>query len=183
MSKRRRKNRPNATGRNQTSRFVRLDYRMLHSPAFRSLSPKARALLIEIAMLYNGENNGSLYLSVEDAAARMGVADPHTAAGAFDELTASGFISMTKDAHFEVKASEHSRARTWRLNWLPVGRKIAGWQFLDHLPEVKTAAHRRMEQGCRALSKYRKRRDREQFPGVDFSRADEEIGKSANETV
>ena len=72
MGKRRNRNRVNATGRNNTSRFVRLDYRILNSNAYRSLSPNARSLLVELVMLYNGENNGSLYLSVRDAARAAG---------------------------------------------------------------------------------------------------------------
>lgn len=68
----RKKNRPNATGRNPTSRFVGLRHSLLSSNAYRSLSCAARALLVELVMLHNGENNGSLYLSVRDAAARLG---------------------------------------------------------------------------------------------------------------
>lgn len=184
MGKRRRRNKPNAKGRNETSRYVRLDYRHLYSPAYRSLTPKSRSLLIELSMLYNGENNGSIYLAVEDAAARMGVGDPHTAGSAFEELVDRGFITMTKEAHFEVKAAEHSRARTWRLNWLPgPGRRTADWDFLSDFPAPKTAAHKRMDRGCRALKKYQKRRDRDQFPGVDFSHTDAESGESPKEPV
>jgi len=82
----RKRGKPNAKGRRDTSRFVRLDYRLLHSPAYRSLTPNARSLLIELNMLYNGENNGSLYLGVQDAAYRMGLSDHHAASRAFDEL-------------------------------------------------------------------------------------------------
>jgi hypothetical protein len=175
MNKSPRRNKPNATGRNPTSRFVRLPYLILNSPAYRSLSPNERSLLIDVTMLYNGKNNGSLYLSVEDAAARMGVADSHTAANAFDGLEARGFITMTKDAHFHVKASEHSRARTWRLNWLPgPGRRVASWDFLDREPAPKTRERKRMERGCRALKTYQKRRDREQFPDVEFPHGEDE---------
>ncbi|MEA1071084.1 hypothetical protein [Sphingomonas sp. LY160] len=169
MSKAQRRNRPNAKGRNPTSRFVRLDHRLLTSPAYRSLSTNARSLLVELTMLHNGENNGSLYLSVGDAAARIGVADPHTAGRAFDELEARDFIAMTKEAHFQVKASQHSRARTWRLNWEPgPGRRIAAWDFLYKEPAPQTQERKRMERGCRALKAYQKRRDREQFPAVEI---------------
>jgi len=117
MAKRRNKSRPNQTGRSNTSRFARLDYRLLNSNAYRALSPNARALLIEVVMLYNGENNGSLWLSVRDAAHRMGVADVTAASNAFAELQDMGFITMTQDAHFRVKASDTCRARCWRLTW------------------------------------------------------------------
>jgi hypothetical protein len=174
---RRRRNRPNATGRNDTSRFVRLDYRLLHSNAYRSLTPNARTLLIELAMLYNGENNGSLYLGVQDAAHRMGLSDHHAAGRAFDELRLRGFIEMTQDAHFEVKASETSRARTWRLTCFPgPGRKMADWAFMECEPEPQTAERRRMERGQRALKSYRKARDLNKLPVVDSTTMQQNAG-------
>src|SRR3546814_19367076 len=73
-------------GRSPTSRFTRLDHRLLTTPAYRALSPNARSLLVELAMMENGKNNGSLFLSVRDAAHRMGVSDQKTAGAAFVEL-------------------------------------------------------------------------------------------------
>lgn len=164
----RRGQKPNATGRNGTGRFVALRHRMLESNAYRSLSPAARSLLVEIAMLYNGSNNGSLFLSVEDAAHRMGLSDTHASGAAFKELQQLGFIQMTKEAHFEVKAAETSRARTWRLTWEPgPGRRIASWDFLEHEPEPGTQSHKRMERGLRALKRYKKAKDLNKFPVVD----------------
>jgi hypothetical protein len=168
MVGRRKKNKVNATGRNQTSRFVRLDYRILQSSAYRALSPNARSLLVELASLFNGENNGSLYLSVRDAGCRMGVVDLTAVSRAFDELQSLGFIVMTKDAHFRVKASESSRARCWRLTWLPgPGRKIATWDFDRMEPEPKTPARKRMERGLMALKRYHKARGSGHFPVWD----------------
>ena len=56
--RKRNKNKPNQTGRNPTTRFARLDHRLLNSPAYRALTPTARALLVELTMLDNGENCG-----------------------------------------------------------------------------------------------------------------------------
>lgn len=168
MGKRRTGNRVNATGRNVTSRFVRLDYRILTSNAYRSLSPNARSLLIEVAMLYNGDNNGSLYLGVRDAAHRLGVADLTAASRAFDDLIALGFLQMTQDAHFAIKAGETSRARCWRLTWQPgPGRRIASWDFMEREPEPKTTARKRMERGLKVLKAYRKARSGGNFPVLD----------------
>ncbi len=156
----------NAKGRSETSRFVRLDYRLLQSGAYRSLTPNARALLIELSMLYNGENNGSLYLGVQDAAHRMGLSDHHAASRAFDELQGLGLIEMTQDASFKVKASHKSRARTWRLAWcFGPGRKSAQWDFLG--PPPKTVAYERMERGTRVLKTYRKALSQNKFPEVE----------------
>lgn len=168
MGRGRGRNKVNATGRNHTSRFVRLDYRVLTSNAYRSLSTNARALLIELAMLYNGENNGSLYLSVRDGAARMGVADVTAASRAFDELADLGFIELTQESYFSVKAAFASRARCWRLAWAHgPARKAASWAFEECEPAPGTRAHKRMDSGLRALKTYRKARDRGQFPVVD----------------
>jgi hypothetical protein len=168
MGRGRKRNRINATGRNMTSRFVRLDYRLLTSNAYRSLSPNARSLLVELAMLYNGDNNGSLYLGVRDAAHRLGVADLTAASRAFDDLKALGFLQMTQDAHFSIKAGEASRARCWRLTWQPgPGRRGATWDFLEREPDPKTTNRKRMERGQRALKAYRNARSSDKFPVLD----------------
>jgi hypothetical protein len=172
MAQPRNRNRVNATGRNLTSRFVRLDYRMLNSNAYRSLSPNARSLLVELAMLYNGENNGSLYLSVRDAAHRMGLADTTAASRAFDELLALGFVELAQMSHFSVKASETSRARCWRLTWeAGPGRKGPTMQFRECEPEPRTPARKRMERGQRALKTYRKARVSGRLPVWDSDTA------------
>lgn len=167
MAKRRNRSRPNATGRNHTSRFARLDHRLLSNNAYRALTPNARSLLVELVMIYNGENNGSLYLSVRDAAHRMGVADLTAASRAFDELIKLGFIEVTQESRF-VPASEISRARCWRLTWLAgPGRKAPSWAFIDREPDPQTPARKRMERGQRALKAFRRARDSGKLPVLD----------------
>lgn len=156
-----------ANGRNRTTRFARLDHGLLKSPAYRALSCTARALLVELVMLYNGENNGALYLSVRDAAARLGLSDLEAACKAFAELEAMGFLVCTVDAHFRVKAAEHSRARCWRLTFEFVGRKGPTLDYLEHEPAPKTKARKRMERGLRALKAYRKARDAGKLPVLE----------------
>lgn len=168
MTKRRNRNRPDAKGRSATSRFVRLDYRLLSSNAYRGLNPNGRALLVELAMLFNGENNGSLYLSVRDAAHRMGVADTTAASRAFDDLIALGFIQLAQESFFSVKAADASRARCWRLTWLAgPARKAPSSDYLEREPEPQTPAHKRMERGLRALKAYRKAKDQGRLPVLD----------------
>lgn len=168
MRKKRNTNRVNQTGRNQTTRFARLDHALLNSCAYRALTPTARALLVELAMLENGANNGSLYLSIRDAADRIGVADLTACRNAFDELQGLGFIEMTEDAYFHVKAAERSRARCWRLTWLAgPGRKGPSMSYATAQPEPGTKAHKRMERGMRALKSFRKARDSGRFPVWD----------------
>jgi hypothetical protein len=166
--RKRSKNKPNQTGRNPTSRFARLDHRLLCAPAYRALNTTARALLVELTMLDNGKNNGSLYLGIRDAAARLGMADLTAVRSAFDELQTLGFIEMTEAASFHVKAADKSRARCWRLTWLAgPGRKGPSMTFMERQPQPCTKAHKRMERGMRALKAYRKERDLGRLPIVD----------------
>jgi len=166
--RKRKKNKPNQTGRNATTRFARLDHRLLSSCAYRALTPTARALLVELTMLENGANNGSLYLSIRDAADRIGIVDLTAARNAFDELQDLGFIAMTEEAHFHVKAAEKSRARCWRLTWLAgPGRKGPTMEYATCQPQPGTKPHKRMEKGMRALKRYGKARDSGRLPVVD----------------
>lgn len=183
MARRKRRGPPNSTGRSNTSRFARLDFRLLNSPAYRGLSPNCRSLLIELAMLENGENNGSLYLSVRDAAARMGVADVTAAGRAFDELQQAGFIVMTCDAAFNVKAAQMSRARCWKITWQASGRKGPTWDFLSQEPAPGTPARKRMDRGLRALKAYRKARDQSKMPVLDSRTMDPFLVPDASEAV
>jgi hypothetical protein len=162
------RNKPNATGRSMTSRFVRLDHRLLESAAYRALSPNARAVLVELTRMDNGSNNGVLWLSVRDAAAHMGVANTKTASAALSELQDMGFIVMTKDAHFRVKAADTSRARCWRLTWLPVPKRQGPTNdYQERQPSTKLARSR-MEAGLRALKAFKRMASQNQMPVGDL---------------
>jgi hypothetical protein len=150
------RNKANATGRSMTSRFARLDHRLLESSAYRALSPNARALLVEFTRMDNGSNNGALWLSVRDAAAHMGVANTKTASVTLSELQDMGFIGMTKDAHFRVKAADTSRARYWRLTWLPIPREQGPTNDYQQREPSTKLARSRMETGLRALKSYKR---------------------------
>lgn len=174
------------TGRSDghTSRFARFDHKLLSSNAYRALSPNARSLLIELTMMENGKNNGvALYLSIRDAAARMGVADLSAATRAFAELQELGFIVMTADAHFAVKAGAGSRARFWRLTWQAVnGRQGPTNDFETAEPKPQSAARRRMERGQRALKRWRKEQSQSQKPVPVFATPDPSCVAETNTT-
>jgi hypothetical protein len=145
-------------------RFVRLDHSLLSSPAYRAATPKARALLIELAMMENSRNNGTLFLSVRDAADRMGVADLHAARAAIDELIGLGFIEITREAHFAIKAGDGSRARGWRLTWLPVPSESKGpTHDYQRYQARDKQAYRRLSRGRMVLDRFTKK----QMPVVE----------------
>lgn len=150
------RNKTNATGRSMTSRFARLDHSFLESPAYRSLSPNARAVLVELTRMDNGSNNGALWLSVRDAAALMGVSNTKTASAALRELQDMGFIVMTKDAHFRVKAADTSRARCWRLTWLAIPKRQGPTNDYQTREPTTKLARKRMDSGLRALKAYKR---------------------------
>lgn len=160
-----------ATGRSKSGRFARLDHGLLSSQAYRSLTPNARSLLVELTMMENGRNNGELFLSVRDAADRMGVADHSAATKAFADLEAAGFIACTREAHFAVKAGEGSRARCWRLTWqsTPCLRMGPTNGFHDHEPEPGSRANKRAAAGCKALKRFRGIQASGNLPVVDFA--------------
>lgn len=163
----------NATGRNeQTERFARLPHRILISEAYRSLDLVARALLTELVMMENGSNNGSLWLSVADATDRLGQSDARPAMRGFDDLVDRGFIQMTKDAHFSIKAAETSRARCWRLTWLAFDRKPPSNNWQSYIAPPKTKARKAADKGLRAMARFRKALSAHKLPVVDFTALD-----------
>ena len=113
MKTKRRKRRPNATGRNHNNQFLKIDYDMAHSAAWRSLSGSAMKVWIELRTRYNGRNNGDLSLSLDEAARllKMGKA---TVLRAYQELEEKGFIRMVERGQWYGRL-----ATTWEVTDKP----------------------------------------------------------------
>ncbi len=161
--------RSNRKGRSKspTGRFARLPHEVLLSPAYRSLTPNARALLVEFMAMDTGQNNGSLWLSVRDGAARIGLSNKDSAANAFAELESAGLLRKTKDAHFSVKAAETSRARCWRLTFIYAVGVGTTDEWRQFVPADKRAA-KRVELGCTVDKAYRRSLAQEKLPVLDL---------------
>ena len=89
--------------------FVQLFNHMIDSAAYRKLSPVARAAMVEVARIYNGNNNGYLAMPARELADRLGVSKT-TAARALNELEQLGFLETVKVGTFRRKdrmASEY----------------------------------------------------------------------------
>ena len=117
-------------------RFVRLTYGMMQSQAWRSLDGNARAIYVELAMLYNGNNNGRIGLSVRQAAEAIG-ASKDTAARAMNRLQDRGFIVAVTKGSFVGKR----HATRWRFTEFkcdvtgqPASRDFETWTTADVLP-------------------------------------------------
>jgi hypothetical protein len=109
------KRKHNSTGRSrgQLSSFVALERYMLHSPAWKSLSPPARCAFLELCNLYNGSNNGRIALSARTLSELLSVSRA-TAGRAFKDLTNRGFIEAVRQGGFNVKTGTR-RSTEWRL--------------------------------------------------------------------
>ncbi len=112
-------------GRSAVERYVWLPLYMLQSPAWRSLSPAARAVFIEAAAFYRGDNNGYIGLGVRILAERAGVGRD-TVSRCLTELEDKGFIERTYGGTFSRK---NRRASEYRLTHYKCDR--------DHRPASK----------------------------------------------
>jgi len=125
-------------GRSKGVPHVRLDKSVFHSPAYRACSLAERAMLFEVIELHNGSNNGSLWLSVRDAAKRLGVSDPNTARRALRGLCEKGLLAVSTPGYFTVKTRH---ATCYRLTFLaangqgPTG-DYRNWQPVENTSEA-----------------------------------------------
>lgn len=119
----------NSKGRSRYTRHIRLDHSMIKCEAFLKLSGGAVKVLLHMAALDNGSNNGRIVLSVRQAAEATGLTRS-PAARAIEELTDAGFVVPTSIGHFSVKAGR--LASTWRLTWVSwPGHSGPTNEFLD----------------------------------------------------
>lgn len=173
MARARRPRPPNKKGRTEGGeRFIAIPMRVFLSDAYSSLSTTARALLVELVAIYNGRNNGSLWMSNRDGTDRLGLSDHHSTTKAFEEIVSSGLIVMTKEAHFRVKASETSRARCWRLAWKhwaegPKHKRAPEQQWEAYVPPPKSRQRSRVDRRNRANARYRKAMSENRMPVVE----------------
>jgi hypothetical protein len=155
---------PNATGRNDrrtgsNNATIILRRSFWLSPHVSALSGNARSLLIELTAMYSGpETNGRLFLSVRDAALRLGLSDVKAASSAFDELIAVGLLRVSSAAHFIVKSGGSSRARAFWLNWKDLNGSPISGEVLPALDfgQLSKKQKRRVETRSRAIRAYRK---------------------------
>ncbi len=101
--------RKGGTGR-EGGRFIALPHSVMESPAYLRLSCHARALLLEFAFQYRGDDNGRLLCSGNYLSAR-GWNSNYTITKAKRELLEAGFIHETVKGHRPNKASWY--AVTW----------------------------------------------------------------------
>lgn len=139
---RHKKTKLNAKGRSVNEQFVKLPFWMLACPAYRSLKPGPRALLVEFHGRFNGRNNGRIIFSQREMAVTINVSDRQTIAKYVRELEAAGFIKAIKRGGFNQKSPTESRATEWALTLFAIGDKPADKTFMRWQPEKNNGAEK-----------------------------------------
>lgn len=132
MSKHGKKMLPNGRSRGEAKHVRHYRYQ-LDCSAWRALSMTARCLEMELKALHNGSNNGDIFLSVREAAKRLGIA-PSTAARAFDELEEKGFIRPKHKGDFRHKIRH---ATSWILTEIEYAGQLPTKDFMRWQPPEK----------------------------------------------
>ena len=132
---RKKKTKLNLKGRSVNEQFVKLPFWMLACPAYRSLKPGPRALLVEFHGRFNGRNNGRIIFSQREMAREINVSDRQTIAKYVRELEAAGFILAMQRGGFNRKSPTESRATEWALTMFAIGDKPADKTFMSWRPE------------------------------------------------
>lgn len=128
------------TGR-EGGRFIAIPHVVLESPAYMALSHPAKALLLEFALQFHGDDNGRLLCSARHLRQR-GWNSADVINRAKKELLSAGFIHETVKGHRPNKAS-----------WYAVT-----WQTLDRLQGYDEGAALTFERGAyrkKSLTPYR----------------------------
>jgi len=112
---------------------VRLYQHELQSEAYRSLSPDARAMLIEFRALYDGREN-RVYLSRREMQRRLGIGRTRVE-NARDDLEERGFIRLLTKGTFSRK---DRHASEYELTNEPAGNKLASKDFMRWRPQKNT---------------------------------------------
>ncbi|MCC5984541.1 MAG: hypothetical protein JJU42_09275 [Rhodobacteraceae bacterium] len=128
--------------------FAAMIRNTMNTPAWRALSPSAQALYPWLKLEWRGpkaNNNGRIVLSVRQAAALMGVGI-NTAARAFHDLQAKGFLVVKRHAQLGVKGQ--ATAPEFELTEIAMPgegarpRKLfADWKPGGDFPVQKAAVH------------------------------------------
>jgi len=120
----------------------------MSTPAWRALSPCAQALYPWLKLEWRGpkaNNNGRIALSVRQASELMGVG-VNTAARAFHDLQAKGFLVVKRSAQLGVKGQATSPEFELTEIALPgegnrARRLYADWKLGGDFPVQKAAIH------------------------------------------
>lgn len=127
----RKRQKPLPNGRNQQSRFVKLEHFDMNCAAYRCMSFKGKAALLEFRKKYNGSNNGEISMSHRELAHLLNCA-VNTASDAIKELLQHGWIKESVKGAFARKTPH---ATTWILTNEPLGDALPTKEYARWRPE------------------------------------------------
>jgi hypothetical protein len=110
------------------ARRLMLDYWLLDAPAFMTLTPSGKKLLVELERRFDGGNNGCIVFGVEDGTF-IGFSRSKTGR-VLAELQARGWIAETDAAD-----PAHGKRRRWRLTRYPAQGQKATKEFMGWSPK------------------------------------------------
>jgi hypothetical protein len=117
--------------RGNAASFLKLDNWVFEHPSYRSLSLEARSLMWELIRVYNGHNNGRLFLSHRLAAERLG-RHRNSIGKYYSELERAGFVHKTRGHCLGPEGT--GQATHWALTHLGVGGERALMGFKHKTP-------------------------------------------------
>ena len=100
------------TGRQTTNPFVQLPYHVLNHENFRTLSPRATKLAIDIAAQYRGHNNGDLCAPLSLMRGRGW--------NSSDQLEKAKKELIKKDVILVARQGGRNKANLYALTWFPI---------------------------------------------------------------
>ena len=133
-------------GHSKHEHYTKCYHWVMKTDAWKALSPTAQALYPWLKLEWKGDkkgrnNNGEIFLSVRQAAAKMGVSKD-TAARAFQDLQAKGFILPTRLG--ELGVAGKAKCPLWELTELPRKNErrpsalFVHWRLGNDYPVQKT---------------------------------------------
>ena len=125
------------------SKYTAIMHYVVETDAWRALGTASHSLFLLLNLEWKGpnyNNNGKITLSARQAAERMGVTRD-TAARAFQDLQAKGFIIVTKGGSLGVEG--HGRCPEYEITCIQMPHRDKSNLFLDWTPgnDFKVFAH------------------------------------------
>lgn len=117
-----------------SAKFAALNLYVVNSPAWRAVGTTSHSLFIILCLEWGGpryNNNGKITLSARQAAERIGVSR-NTAARAFQDLQAKGFIVVTKGGSLGVEG--HGRCPEYEITSIQMPHRDKSNLFLGWTP-------------------------------------------------
>jgi hypothetical protein len=125
----------NGRSKGKLGSFIAIERSWRKTEAYRALSPRSIALLLELMARYHGDETEAIIMGERQAAEFLGVAR-ETASKALAELERTGFIVPIAKGHFDRKTREASTWRLTMLDFMVDGKPVrASYDFMRWSPQ------------------------------------------------